>query len=90
MPASLRALRGEEIADTQGEPEPARIASRGISGMLRRVEDECGEDGRRKVLEGRRGFQFPQSGGRLRRLETSLYGGHPRFHQTIVASRQRA
>src|SRR5215510_10917658 len=50
----LRALRGEEIADARGEPEPARIASPGIGGMTRRIEHGGGEDGRREILQGRR------------------------------------
>jgi len=61
----LRALRGEAIADAQGEPELARIASPGIGGMTRRVEDGCSADGRREILEGWIGFQFRQGRGGL-------------------------
>src|SRR5215467_414932 len=83
---SLHALRGEEIADSEGEPEPAGIASRGIGGMTRRIEHGAGENGRREILEGRRGVQFREASVRLRRLESSLDGQHPGFHQAVVAS----
>src|SRR5215470_13880810 len=87
---SLRALRGKEIADAQGEPEPARIASARIGGMTRRIEHGSSEDGRREILKGRHGFQFGEAGIRLGRLESSHDGRHAGFHQAVVASGQRA
>src|SRR5262245_11491066 len=85
----LRALRDEEIADARGEPEPARIASPSIGRMTRRIEHGGGEDGRREILEGRRGFQFREAGIRAS-IKLLLDRRQAALHETVIAEGQRS